>query len=164
MLPTTPRPKYWLDDKVKLEFTSLKQTFNGAIKLDEGQGGVVKPVNNIKTPVEKKKKDTLEAIIEKVNEKYAGDFTDSDRVIISGILNMFMNDDEIKKYKKYAKDNDPEVFVKSLFPDKFKDIVTKCFLENNDTFKKLFNDSDFYAKVMEAMAKELYKELREEKK
>lgn len=164
MLPTIPRPKYWLDDKVKLEFTSLKQTFNGAIKLDEGQGGVVKPVNNIKTPVEKKKKDTLEAIIEKVNEKYAGDFTDSDRVIISGILNMFMNDDEIKKYKKYAKDNDPEVFVKSLFPDKFKDIVTKCFLENNDTFKKLFNDSDFYAKVMEAMAKELYKELREEKK
>ena len=48
--------------------------------------------------------------------------------------------------------------------EKVKDIVTKCFLENNDTFKKLFNDSDFYAKVMEAMAKELYKELREEKK
>lgn len=147
-----------------MEFTSLKQTFNGAIILDEGQGGKVKPTNSTATPKDKKKKDTLEAIIDKVNEKYSGDFTDSDRVIISGILNMFMNDDEIKKYKKYAKDNNPEVFVKSLFPDKFKDIVTRCFLENNDTFKKLFNDSDFYAKVMEAMAKELYKELRSEDK
>ena len=85
-------------------------------------------------------------------------------VIISGILNMFMNDEEIKKYQRYAKDNNPEVFIKSLFPDKFKDIVTKCFLENNDTFKKLFNDSDFYAKVMDAMAKELYKTLRKDEK
>ena len=164
MLPKKKVPPFWVDDKIRLEFTSLKQTFKGAIVLDEGQGGVVKPTNSTSTPKDKKKKDTLEAIIEKVNEKYSGDFTDSDRVIISGILNMFMNDDEIKKYKKYAKDNNPEVFVKSLFPDKFKDIVTKCFLENNDTFKKLFNDSDFYSKVMEAMAKELYKELRSEEK
>lgn len=164
MLPKKKVPPFWIDDKIRLEFTSLKQTFKGAITLGEGQGGVVKPINSTSTPKDKKKKGTPEAIIEKVNEKYSGDFTDSDRVIISGILNMFMNDDEIKKYKKYAKDNNPEVFVKSLFPDKFKDIVTKCFLENNDTFKKLFNDSDFYSKVMEAMAKELYKELRSEEK
>lgn len=66
--------------------------------------------------------------------------------------------------KLNEKDNAPEMFVKSLFPNKFKDIVTRCFLENNDIFKKLFNDSDFYVKVMEAMAKELYKELRSEDK
>ena len=35
----------------------------------------------------------------------------------------------------YAKDNNPEMFVNSLFPDKFKDIVTRCFLENNDSFQ-----------------------------
>lgn len=161
MLPKDKNPKYVIDDKVKLEFATLKESFRGAILLDEGQAGIVKPTNSTSVPKEIKKVDTLESIIEKVNEAYSGDFTDSDRVIISGILNMFMNDDEIKKYKKYAKDNNPEVFVKSLFPDKFKDIVTKCFLENNDTFKKLFNDSDFYAKIMEAMAKELYKTLRQ---
>lgn len=73
---------------------------------------------------------------------------------------MFMKDDDVKKFKKYAKANNTEMFVNSLFPEKFKDIVTKCFLENNDSFEKLFNDPDFYQKVMEAMAKELYKTLR----
>ena len=37
-------------------------------------------------------------------------------------------------------------------------------MDNNDTFQKLFNDSDFYNKVMEAMAKELYKVLRKDEK
>jgi len=73
-----------------------------------------------------------------------------------------MNDDEVKKFKQYAKDNNTEMFVNSLFPDKFKAIVTKCFLENNDSFQKLFNDPDFYQKVMDAMARELYKSLRKD--
>lgn len=73
---------------------------------------------------------------------------------------MFMRDSEVKKFRKYAKDNSTEMFVRSLFPDKFRDIVTQCFLDNNDSFAKLFNDPDFYQKVQEAMAQELYKALR----
>ena len=53
------------------------------------------------------------------------------------------------------------MFVRSLFPDKFKDIVTSV-LENNDSFQKLFNDPDFYQKVQDAMAAELYKALRKD--
>ena len=64
--------------------------------------------------------------------------------------------------RKYAKDNSTEMFVRSLFPDKFRDIVTQCFLDNNDSFAKLFNDPDFYQKVQDAMAAELYKALRKE--
>lgn len=109
-----------------------------------------------------KKKDTLQSIIDKVNERFSGNFTDADRVIIEGIYQMFMRDSEVKKFRKYAKDNSTEMFVRSLFPDKFRDIVTQCFLDNNDSFAKLFNDPDFYQKVQEAMAQELYKALRKE--
>ena len=73
-----------------------------------------------------------------------------------------MIDDDVKKFKKDAKDNNPEIFVKSLFTYKFQTIVTKCYLENNDSFQKLFNDPEFYNKVMEEMAKELYKALRKD--
>ena len=75
---------------------------------------------------------------------------------------MFMSDKEVKKFKRYAHDTTPEMFVKSLFPDKFKQIATQCYLDNADSYKKLFSDSDFYQKVMEAMAKELYKTLRKD--
>ena len=100
------------------------------------------------------------AIIDKVIERFEGNFTDADRVIIEGIYQMFMKDSDVKKFKKYAKDNSTEMFVESLFPDKFKDIVTQCFLDNNEAFQKLFNDPDFYQKVQDEMAKELYKSLR----
>lgn len=66
---------------------------------------------------------------------------------------MFMTD-AAKKFKNYAKDSNPETFVKSLFLDKVQAIVTICCLQNNNSFLKLFNDSEFYNKVMEAMAKE----------
>lgn len=160
-LPSEKTDKYWLDDKIRLEFESLKESFHGAITLEKD--GEFKPGNSTSAPVRKKNKDTLERIIEKVNDKYNGEFTDSDRVIISGILNMFMNDTDIKKYKRYAMNNDPEMFVNSLFPDKFMEIVAKCFLENNDTFKKLYEDSEFKQKVMQTMGKELYSELRKKK-
>ncbi len=71
-----------------------------------------------------------------------------------------MNDPEVKKYAQYAKDNNPEMFINSLFPDKFKDIALRLFNENHDSFEKLFTDKSFYEKVMDAMAKELYKKLR----
>ena len=157
-LPFDKVDRYLLDDKIRLEFESLKESFRGAIHLEKY--GEFKPGNSTDVPAPKKKKDTLERIIEKVNDKYSGDFTDSDRVIISGILNMFMNDTEVKKYQRYALSNNPEMFVNSLFPEKFMEIVAKCFLENNDTFRKLYEDSDFKEKVMQAMGQELYKELR----
>ena len=102
----------------------------------------------------------MKVLLKKVNERFDGDFTESDRVIIEGIYRMFMDDKDVKKFKKYASDNSTEMFVQSLFPDKFKEIVTQCFLENNESFQKLFNDPDFYQKVQDVMANELYKNLR----
>ncbi len=150
-----------VDDMIKLEYAQLKETFHGAILLDE-KPDPVNPGNGIDPKVPHKKKDTLQSIIDKVNERFSGDFTDGDRVIIEGIYQMFMQDAEVKKFRKYAKDNSAEMFVNSLFPDKFKDIVTQCFLQNSDSFQKLFNDPEFYRRVMEAMADELYKTLRKD--
>ena len=150
-----------IEDKIKLEYASLKETFSGAIVLDE-KPPVFTPPGGIAPKIPNKKKDTLQSIIDKVNERFDGNSTDADRVIIEGIYQMFMKDSEVKKFKKYAKDNSTEMFVQSLFPDKFRDIVTQCFLDNNESFGKLFNDPDFYQKVQDTMAAELYKALRKE--
>ena len=144
-----------------MEYASLKESFSGAITLERKSVDLI-PKSNMKPKKLDKKKDTLQSIIEKVNERFDGDFTDSDRVIIESIYQMFMNDTEVKKFRKYAKDNNPEMFVKSLFPEKFKDIVVQCFMENKVTFEKLFNDPDFYEKVKDIMADELYKSLRKD--
>lgn len=150
-----------VEDKIKLEYAKLTETFSGQITLNE-KPPVFVPGGPVKPKVPNKKQDTLQNIIDKVNERFEGKFTDADRVIIEGIYQMFMKDSDVKKFKKYAKDNSTEMFVESLFPDKFKDIVTQCFLDNNEAFQKLFNDPDFYQKVQDEMAKELYKSLRKD--
>ena len=164
LLKLLPVDRYVLphiEDMIRLEYANLKETFSGAIVIDEkppvfAPGGTnVKPRDVIKG--------TLQSIIDKVNERFEGKFNDGDRVVIEGIFTKFMADPEVKKYRRYAKDNSPEMFVQSLFPDKFKDIVTECFIENADAYDKLFNDPEFYQKVMEAMAQELYKSLRKDK-
>lgn len=52
------------------------------------------------------------------------------------------------------------MFVQSLFPDKFQQIVMALYEGNNESFEKLFTDKAFYNEVMNAMARELYKTLR----
>lgn len=159
LLPKDTSEKISIDDKITLEFAKLKETYKGSIELEKTSVDL-KPEQTINPKRKPKSKDTLQSIIDKVNEQYMGKFTDIDKIIITGIFDMFMNDPEVKKYSQYAKDNNPEMFIKSLFPDKFKDIALKLFSENNESFEKLFTDKAFYDKVMEAMAKELYKKLR----
>ena len=150
-----------IEGKISLEYASLNKSFEGAIILDETPVDLI-PKTNLKPKKPTEKKDTLQNIIDRINEAFAGDFTDGDRVIVEGIFQMFMQDDEVKKFKKKAKENSSEMFVQSLFPDKFQEIVTQCYLNNNESFQKLFTDTEFYNKVMESMAKELYKILRKE--
>lgn len=159
-LPVDPLFQPEILDKIKLEYTSLKESFKGQIVLDERDTDLIPSSEKSKAKISKT--DTLQNIIDKVNERFDGDFNERDRVIIESIYQMFMSDKEIKKYKRLAHDTTPEMFVKSLFPDKFKQIATQCYLDNADSYKKLFSDTEFYQKVMESMAKELYKSLRKD--
>jgi len=149
-----------IEDKIKLEYVSLKETFNGAILLDEKPEAFT-PSNSTAPKGQNKKKDTLQNIIDKMNERF-GDFNDADRGIVEAIYQGFWKDKDVKKYEKYAKDNNTEMFVRSLFPDKFRDIVTQCYLDNNSAFDKLYNDIEFYQTVQEVIAEELYKALRKD--
>ena len=141
------------------EYESLTKTFEGQITLNEKPPHYV-PAGSAEPKTPNKKQDTLQNIINKINERFEGDFTDADRVILEGIYQMFMKDEDVSKFRQYAKDNSTEMFVESLFPDKFRDIVTQCFLDNNEAFRKLFNDPAFYKQVEEVMAKEMYRSLR----
>ena len=160
LLPKPGHPKPDIEDKVKLEYTSLKETFNGAIVLEKKDTDLI--ITYGKKQAKVPKKDTLQNIIDKVNERFDGDFDEGDRVMIESIYQMFMSDKEVKKFKKYAKDTSAEMFVKSLFPDKFMEIATQCCLDNAERYRKLFENNDFYNKVMDAMARELYKSLRKD--
>ena len=55
-----------------------------------------------------------------------------------------------------ASKNDEEVFTKSIFPEVFKQVAQDCYMEQMNSFAKLFEDKSFYETVMATLAQQTY--------
>ena len=166
LLPKTQYPVFDLTGKVSLEYAKLKETFKGAIELEK-EGGEVVPGKGAKPAKKSNKTDTLERIVEKVNEKYQDDFSAADKVALDSVFQMLIVDPIVKKkLTEYAKTNDAQMFIKSIFPKEFERVLVECYTKNDDAFQRLLGNDQFQKAVMDIMAKELYKTLvfGEEKK
>lgn len=166
LLPKTQYHVFDLTGKVSLEYAKLKETFKGAIELEK-EGGEVVPGKGAKPAKKSNKTDTLERIVEKVNEKYQDDFSAADKVALDSVFQMLMGDPVVKKkLTEYAKTNDAQMFIKSIFPKEFERVLVECYTKNDDAFQRLLGNDQFQKAVMDIMAKELYKTLvsGEEKK
>lgn len=159
LLPKTQYPIFVLTGKVSLEYAKLKETFKGAIELEK-EGVEIVPGKGAKPTKKSHKTDTLERIVEKVNEKYQDDFSTADKVALDSVFQMLMGDPVVKKkLSEYAKTNDAQMFIKSIFPKEFERVLVECYTKNDDAFQRLLGNDQFQKAVMDIMAKELYKTL-----
>lgn len=160
-IPRNKSDQVSIEDKIKLEYYKLEETFKGEIVLEKSSDYVLKNPEKIDTWIKPpEEEDTLENIIQRVNERFEGKFTESDRVIVEGIYKKAVKDNE--KLRKFARNNDEEIFNKSIFPDVFEKVAQELYIEQMNAYSKLFEDRSFYNAVLDAVAKEAYKELRSE--
>ena len=159
LLPKVKGKDIDLEGKLKLEFYKLEQTFKGDISLNPQNTEIILPNPKTITGGAKPTDDesTLEEIIYKINEKYQGIFTEGDRVIVETMYKKCTKD---KALKKYAKNNDAEIFEQSIFQEEFKRIAQTCYMESMGAFAKLFENKDFYNQIMGQIGSSVYKELR----
>ena len=141
--------------------SKLTETFSGSIELKKDTGASVKPETRTVVKSKVEKKDLLANIIEKINLMYQGQFTDGDRVIVETIFDRIFH--ESKKLRKHAQNSDEEMFARSIFPDEFEKIAEDCYAESMDSFAKLFENKEFYERVMAEMARAMYYSLRNKK-
>jgi type I restriction enzyme R subunit len=158
--PATNAKSVELEDKLRLEFYKLEQTFKGDITLNPTiETSTLENPKSIKTNGRGAEEDELlENIINKINDKFQGVFTEGDRVIVETIYNKCVKDN--KKLQMQAQKNDEEVFNQSIFPEVFKQVAQECYMEQMKAFSKLFEDKAFYNSVMDSISKEAYKNLR----
>ncbi len=156
LLPVEVNTPWDLENRVKLEYYRLEKTFEGAIALQEKKVAL-EPEQVKKGVAMNAKKDPLDTIIEAINEAYKGAFTDADRVLIGALREKLLAD---KKLRKAAKADGQQIFEKNVFPKVFEDTAQKSYTESVDTYTKLFEDGAKYQAIMKALAKELYRELR----
>lgn len=159
LLPPVATKDIDLENKLKLEFYKLEQTFKGDITLNPTtEDKVLENPKTITVGGSTDKDELLENVINKINERFQGVFTDGDKVIVETIYKKCVKDN--KKLTTYAKNNDAQLFEESIFPEIFKKIAQDCYMEQMSSFKKLFEDKEFYNSIMEELAHEAYKGLR----
>lgn len=112
-----------LDGKLKLEFYKLQKTFDGAIALQPDTKGVYEPAK-LKGAMGLEQDEPLDEIIQKINERYKGNFTDGDRVLLTALKAKLMGD---KKLTSIAQTSDPQIFIESIFPKAFGDAAMESY-------------------------------------
>ncbi|MDY0406589.1 hypothetical protein P5G51_015560 [Virgibacillus sp. 179-BFC.A HS] len=160
-IPKNSTEKIDIKDKVKLEYYKLEETFSGNIALEKNTEYKLKNPDNVETGIKPPDDDDLlENIIRRVNEKYDGKLSESDRLIIEGVTKKAKESND--RLRSLARSNDEEMFEKSLFPGVFEKASQELYMEQMDAYSKLFEDKSYYNVIMAAVAKEIYKELRSE--
>ena len=157
LLPAEAVDMVDLEGKLKLEYYKLQKTFDGPITLQEAKG--VYESAKTKSAAGHDPKEPLDEIIEKINEKYKGVFTDGDRVMLDALRTKLMGN---KKLASMAKTSDPQIFTESIFPKAFGDAAQDSFMEAQDTYTTLFEDQHKYNAIMYALAEIIYREMRKQ--
>ncbi|MBR7153339.1 MAG: type I restriction endonuclease subunit R [Candidatus Methanomethylophilaceae archaeon] len=153
LLPLEPKEDVDLEGKLKLEYYRLQKTFEGSIELTKTKGAY--DASTQKGAGCKDKKEPLDEILKKINEKYNGNFTDSDKVVMSNLRDKLINNE---KLKGLAISSEPKIFMESLFPKMFEDTAMESYLESTETYESLFQDDAKYNAVMSALGEALYRD------
>lgn len=158
LLPEEKEEPVDLDGKLKLEYYKLQKTFEGAITLDKIDGQYV---SSKKQGVQgNRQKSTLDEILDKINEKYKGQFSEGDRVMLGALHDKLIEDD---KLASSARTSDPRIFTESIFPSAFGNAAMESYMEAQDSYGSLFEDKSKYDAVMSALAGVIYREMRSKK-
>lgn len=159
LLPKNKIKAIDLEGKLKLTFYNLKQTFNGSVSLrktDESEGLIQPQGSGIPIAILPEQR-YLEEIIKKVNDLYAGQFTEADNLLVRNIMDIIIKDEEVRKS---AKANNEDMFVKSVFPKVFSEKTSKAYKESASSYKKLFESKEFYNAIMNSLGNVIYRVLR----
>jgi len=153
LIPKDPVVLINLDGALKLEFYKLEKTFKGGIELAE-QKGIYEPASG-KGQAVPEQKEPLEEVIERINQKYAGNFTGDDRVVIDNLHKRLKED---AKLRELAKTSDSKIFTESIFPKAFATVAQDSYVKQTEAYTSLFANKNKYVAVMSALAEVLYRE------
>lgn len=146
-----------LDGMLKLEYYRLNKTFQGDIALVKEKGQLEPPEGGGGSPGTDKHEE-LDAIIARINERYKGDFTQADRVIIQDLHDRLKANEQLARAAQ-ANAN-PKVFAEGVFPKAFNDEAAHSYQASHEAYASLFSTKAKYDAIRNVLAEILYHEFR----
>lgn len=153
LLPADPHENFDLEDSVKLQYYKLKETFSGAIKLQDKNAAYMPPKPKQPSVMEQKK-DELQTIIDSINAEYTGEFTEQDKVIMEMIVPILMESPKLRN----AALSQTEQMYKQCFSGEMELATLEAYKQNDEAFKKLLEDKEKYEAVKRVLAQFTFQE------
>lgn len=147
----------YIDDKIELEYYKTEQKFYGDIPLENTASGVA-PISGVVVGSERKK-DRLSIIIDRINQLFATNFSEMDKVL-SQLVEDMVKDPELSAF---GKNNDEKTFG-LVYDEFFKKVIIDRAEQNNDFFDKLANEEEFRNKIAESLLPLVFERIRKDKK
>lgn len=146
-----------LDNELALDYYRLQKISEGDIVLAiQGETGV-KPPTETGLTKEKEEKGKLSEIIQVLNDRFGTDFTEADKLFLDQIKEECLNDE---KLIQQALTNTEQNFALGL-QDTFQDRAIDRMDSNSTFFEKIMENPAMRSVIVQAMAKELYRAIRE---
>ena len=142
-------------DKIEMEYYRLEKDFEGSITLEEGKGEI--PGIAGTAGGGERTTDTLEVLIQQINERHGTEFTEMDKLFLQ-VHNDYVRDE---KWKGYANSTDESAFL-DLFLKDFLTILITRLSQNKEFGDVLMNDADLVTQIGKNMGRSLFRELRQE--
>ncbi|MGE8081622.1 type I restriction endonuclease subunit R [Peribacillus loiseleuriae] len=155
-LPRNNKDKdIYMADDVALQYYRNQKVFEGSIELEITGGVELKPTAHGTSGVQEDEKVRLSSILDKLNERFGTEFTETDFLSRDQVKADMLNSEDInQKAKNNTKDNFKFAFEKS-----FMDFVIDRMGSNEKFFMKILENEEFKNFIMEDMMDEVYAEV-----
>lgn len=139
-------------DDVALEYYRNQKVFEGSIELEKTGGVELDPQKHGAGGAPEDEKVRLSSILDKLNERFGTQFTETDLLSREQVKEDMLHDEEIRQK---AKNNTKENF-KFAFEKSFMDFVIDRMSSNQEFFMKILENNEFKTVIMEDMMNEVY--------
>lgn len=129
------------------------------LALKDGEGGKFKPGDENPMGGNQEFLEPLSVIIKAINEKYATDFNETDRVVADSLLTRLTKDKEFELEVQ----NNPKQNVQWAFERKFTEELQGLIDEHFDFYKKLNNNPEIKNAMMAQMFNAVYEKMKSER-
>ncbi|EDL65725.1 type I restriction endonuclease subunit R [Bacillus sp. SG-1] len=154
-LPKRTTDDVYLADDIALQYYRNEKVFEGSIALNVEGGAELHGTKHGKGGGKEEEKERLSSIIDRLNEKFGTEFTDTDKLSRDQIKEDIINNEDLaSKARNNTKDN-----FKFSYEKAFMDFVISRMGQNEKFFMKMLENSEFRSFIMDDMFEEVYTEL-----
>jgi type I restriction enzyme, R subunit len=161
LLPHIPKhgdgERVQLGDDVALEYYRLQQATAGAIDLNEGEDeGVRSPTAVGSATPKEEEKVPLSEIIKTLNERFATDFTDEDRLFFEQIKERAVKNEQVIKTAMNNSLDKFQLGIRKLIED----LMIQRMNENDKIVTRYMDDQEFQNAAFPELAEEIFNAVR----